>query len=157
VTILMTLLLLAGSVTTSVEYDHQVDFAQYKTWSWRDGSTPAMNPVTDEAIRDAIEKGLAGRGLSRIDSGATLFVVYRASRTTQIDLVPVNAAPSAPPSGIRYAQKGSLVVDLVDAASGKVVWRGYAASVLRYGPKEIAAQVDTAIGELMAGLPGPTH
>jgi uncharacterized protein DUF4136 len=150
---LMTLLLLAGTATTSVEYDHQVDFAQYKTWSWREGSTASMNPVTDKSIRDAIEKGLAGRGLSRVDSGATLLVVYHASRTTQIDLVPLDSASTAPASGIRYAQKGSLVVDLLDAASGKVVWRGHAAGVLRYGQKEIAAQINAAVEEMLAQLP----
>src|SRR5215470_16432429 len=99
----MTLLLLVGSVTTSVEYDHQVDFAPYKTWSWGEGSTVALNPVTDKAIRDSIEKALAERGLSRVEAGATLSVVYHASRTTQIDRLPLMPASPAPPSGIRYA------------------------------------------------------
>jgi uncharacterized protein DUF4136 len=153
VTILMTLLLVAGSVTTSVEYDHQADFAQYKTWSWGQGGAAALNPVTDKAIRDAIEKALAGRGRSRVEAGAALSVVYHASRVTQIDRLPLTSASPAPPSGIRYSQKGSLVIDLVDAASGKVVWRGHAAGVLRYGPKEIAAQIDAAVEEVLAQLP----
>jgi Domain of unknown function (DUF4136) len=152
-TLLMTLLLLAGPVTTSAEYDHQVDFSRYKTWSWHAGGTAAMNPVTDKAIRDAIAKGLAARGLSRVEASAALFVVYDASRTTQIDIVLLNSASPAPPSGIRYAQKGSLLVHLVDATSGKVVWRGQAAGVLRYGPKEIAAQVDAAVEEMLARFP----
>jgi hypothetical protein len=159
----MALLLLGPPVTSSVEYDHQVDFSRYKTWSWHEGGTAAMNPVTDKAIRDAIEKTLAARGLSRVDAGATVFVVYHASRTTQIETVtskPAQAATNgrlaaspAPPSGILYFQKGSLIVDLVDPASGKVVWRGQAAAVLRYGPKEIAAQVDAAVAELLGGFP----
>ena len=149
----MTLLLVAGPVTTSVEYDHQVDFSQYKTWSWHEGGTAAMNPVTDKAIRDAIEKKLAARGLSRVDTSAALFVVYHAARTTQIDIAPLNSTSPAPPSGIRYVQKGSLLVDLLAAGSGKVVWRGQAAGVLRYGPKEIAAQVDAAVEEMLARFP----
>jgi Domain of unknown function (DUF4136) len=151
--LVMALLLVAGSVTTSVEYDHQVDFSQYKTWSWHEGGTAAMNPVTDKAIRDAIEKGLAARGLSRVDAGATLLVVYHAARTTQIDIVPLNSTSPAPPTGIRYVQKGSLLVDVLDAGSRKVVWRGHAAGVLRYGPKEIAAQVDAAVEEVLARFP----
>jgi Domain of unknown function (DUF4136) len=152
-TLLMTLLLVAGPVTTSVEYDHQVDFSQYKTWSWHEGSTAAMNPVTDKAIRDAIEKGLVARGLARVDAGSTLFVVYHAARTTQIDIAPLNSTSPAPPTGIRYVQKGSLLVELLHAASGKVVWRGQAAGVLRYGPKEIAAQVEAAVEEMLARFP----
>jgi uncharacterized protein DUF4136 len=153
VNVLATLLLLASAIATSVEHDHEVDFSRYKTWRWHEGGTAAMNPVTDKAIRHAIEKELAARGLSRVDANATLFVVYHASRTTQIDLVPLNSASPAPPSGIRYAQKGSLVIDLQDAASGKLVWRGQAAGILRYGPKEIAAQVDAAMDELLARFP----
>src|SRR5258708_31111274 len=152
-TLLMTLLLVAGQVTTSVEYDHQVDFSQYKTWSWHEGGTAAMNPVTDKAIRDAIEKGLAARGLSRVDAGATLFVVYHAARTTQIDIAPLNSTSPAPPTAIRYVQKGALRVDLLDAPSGKVVWRGQGAGGLRYGPKEIAAQVDAPVEEMLARVP----
>ena len=154
--VLMALLLLGTPVTSSVEYDHQADFSRYKTWSWHEGGTAAMNPVTDKAIRDAIEKTLAARGLSRVDAGATVFVVYHASRTTQIETVTSRSASPAPPSGILYFQKGSLVVDLVDPASGKVVWRGQAAAVLRYGPKEIAAQVDAAVAELLGGFPPST-
>jgi len=152
-TLLTTLLLVASSVTTSVEYDHQVDFSQYKTWSWHEGGTAALNPVTDKAIRDASEKKLAAHGLSRVDTSAALFVVYHASRTTQIDIPTAKSASPVPPSGILYFQKGSLVVDLLDAGSGKVVWRGQAAGVLRYGPKEIAAQVDAAVEEMLAQFP----
>ena len=151
--VLMALLLLGPPATSSVEYDHQVDFSRYKTWSWHEGGTAAINPVTDKAIRDAIEKTIAARGLSRVDAGATVFVVYHASRTTQIEIVPSKSALPGPPSGILYFQKGSLVVDLLDAGSGKLVWRGQAAGVLRYGPKEIAAQVDAAIAELLGGFP----
>jgi len=83
--------------------------------------------------------------------------VYHASRTTQIDVVPVKSASPAPPSGIRYFQKGSLVVDVLDAGSGRVVWRGEAAGLLRYGPKEIAAQVDAAVEEMLARFPSSAH
>jgi hypothetical protein len=146
-------LLLASGVVSSVEYDHQVDFSRYKTWSWHEGGTPALSLVTDKAIRDAVEKGLAARGLSRVEAGAAVFVVYHASRTTRIEAVTSKSASPAPPSGILYSQKGSLVVDLLDPASGKVVWRGQASGVLRYGPKEIAAQVEAAIADLLAGFP----
>src|SRR5260221_12403409 len=111
-TLLLTLLLMAGLVMTSEQYDHQVDFSQYKTWSWNEGGTRAMKPATDKAIRDAIDRGLAARGLSRVDAGATLFVVYHAARTTQIDIAPFNSASSFPPLVIRSVRKGSPLVTL---------------------------------------------
>ena len=45
---------------------------------------------------------------------------------------------------------------LEDATSGKVVWRGHAEGVPRYGPKEIAAQIDAAVVDLRGRYP-PGH
>ena len=149
---LFLLLAAAGSGSSGeVEYDHQVDFSKYKTWSWHEGVTHAMNPVTDNRIREAIDKSLAARGLLRVDSNPTLLVAYHASRTTQIEIAPLSHA--SPPTGIRYAQKGSLVVDMLDPASGKVVWRGQAAGVMKYGPNEIAEQIKAAVDKLLESFP----
>jgi len=149
---LLLLVAAAGSGSSGeVEYDHQVDFSKYKTWSWQEGVTHAMSPVIDNRSREAIEKGLAARGLSRADSNATLGVVYHASRTKQIEVVPLGTA--APPTGIRYSEKGSLVVEMLDAGSGKVVWRGQAAGVMRYGPDEVAEQIKQAVDKLLEAFP----
>lgn len=149
-TILMTLLLAAAP---SVAYDAQVDFARYATWSWGGDVTAATSPLADKRIREAIENGLAGRGLSRAEGGGALLVVYHASKTTEIALAPVGTAAAATPTGIQYAEKGSLVVAMLDAASGKVVWRGYVTGVLRYSPTAIAAQVKAAVDTLLESLP----
>lgn len=151
-TLLAMVLLLTSSIQ-AVEYDHDVDFSRYKTWSWQTGVPVPPEPVPDKRIREAVARGLAARGLTSVDSDATLLVRYYAARSTRIDLLPLDSGSGAPPTGIRYVETGSLVVDLVDAASGKVVWRGHATGVLRYGPKEITAQIDAAVAELLARFP----
>lgn len=137
-----------------VEYDHGANFSRYKTWSWGEGVTPALNPMNNRRIKDAIEKGLAARGLSRVDGQAPLVVVYHASKTTQIDIDPVKYPPPTP-TGTRVFQKGSIVVDMLDSASGKVVWRAQASGVLSYGPEQVADQVKAAVDELMSRFPPP--
>ena len=149
----LTMVLLLASSIQAVEYDHAVDFSRYQTWSWQGGDTTPSNPVADRRIRDAVARGLAARGLSSVDSNATLLVRYYAARSTRIDLLPLDSGSGAPPTGIKYVETGSLVVDLLDAASGKVVWRGHAKGVLRYGPTELAAQIDAAVAELLARFP----
>jgi uncharacterized protein DUF4136 len=156
-TTLMTFLLLAAATTTSVEYDPQIDFSRYETWSWHRAVTPAAHPVTDKRIREAIETGLAARGISRVDRDGTLLVVYHASKTIEIDLVPIKSGVASTPTRIRYVEKGSLVVDLLDAASGDVVWRGHAVGALRFGPSEIAEQVKAAVEKLLENFPSPTR
>jgi hypothetical protein len=148
----MTLLLLAAATAPSVEYDPQVDFSRYGTWSWHGPVTPAANPVSDLRIREAIEGGLVARGIRRVDKGGTLLVVYHASKTTEIDLIPIKNAVSTP-TGIHYVEKGSLIVEMLDAASGNVVWRGYVTGALKYGPREIAEQIKTAVDKLLENFP----
>jgi hypothetical protein len=148
-------MLLLAAASPSVEYDPQVDFSRYDTWSWHEGVTPSMNPVTDKRIREAIEGGLAARGLSRVDGKGTLLVVYHASRSTVIDTSTLTCNSPPTKTAIRYVQKGSLLVDMLDAASGKVVWRGYTTGVLRYGPNEIAEQVKAAVDGMLASFPPP--
>lgn len=152
----MTLLSLVLALTPSiqaVEYDHAVEFSRYKTWSWQAGVVVPSDAVPDQRIREALVRGLAARGLSEVASDATLIVRYHAARRTRTDLPPFDSRSGAPPTGIRFVETGSLVIDLLDAASGKVVWRGHAADVLTYGPNEIAAQIDGAVAALLAQFP----
>ena len=127
---LLSLVLVLTSSIQAVEYDRAVEFSRYKTWSWQAGVPVPPEPVPDKPIREALARGLAARGLSEVDSDATLLVRFHAARKTRIDLLPLNSGSGAPPTGIRYVETGSLVIDLVDAASGKVVWRGHAAGAL---------------------------
>ena len=149
---LLTIVLLASSLQ-AVEYDHDVDFSRYTTWSWQAGVSDPSNPVVEKRIREALAKGLAAQGLSKVDSDARLLVKYHAARTTRIEVVPLESRSGAPPTGIRYVETGSLAIDLLDAASGKVVWRGHAVGALRYGPIEVMTQIDAAVAELLARFP----
>ncbi len=153
----LSLVLLLTPSIQAVEYDHAVDFSRYKTWSWQPGFSVPPDAVHDTRIREAVARGLAARGLSKVDSDATLLVRYHAARSTRIDLLPLDSASGAPSTGIRYVETGSLVIDLLDAGSGKVVWRGHAKDVLRYGPKEITAQIDGAVAVLLAQFPPATE
>jgi uncharacterized protein DUF4136 len=83
-------------------------------------------------------------------------VLYHASKTTEIGLLPMTAAGS-PRTGIQYVEKGSLVVALVDAASGNVVWRGWATGALNYNPFEVAEQVQAAAEKLLESFPPPAR
>jgi hypothetical protein len=150
-------LLFAAATASQIEYDRQVDFSRYETWSWHERVTPAASPVADKRIREAIERGLAARGLSRVDRDGTLLVVYHASKTSAIDLAPIKNSVASTPTGIQYAEKGSLVIDLLDAASGNIVWRGHATGALQYGPSEIAEQIKAAVDKLLEKFPPPAR
>ena len=138
-----------------VDYDSNADFSRYKTWSWRRG-TPAANPVSDKHLREGIEARLAKSGLARVESGGLLEVVYHAAGENQISTEKLGYKDPGfvtEAKRVRYVRAGSVLVDMIDTSSGKVVWRGQAADVANPTYTEIARKIDQALDKLFEQFP----
>ena len=138
-----------------VDFDSQADFARYKTWSWRAG-TPAPNPVSDKRLREGIETRLAARGLARVEKGGLLEVVYHAAGENQITTEKLGyKQPSfeTEATRVRYVRKGSVLLDMIDAASGKVVWRGQAQEVADPTYTDVGRKIDQTLDKLFEHFP----
>src|SRR5579864_634878 len=68
---------LAQQVTT--DFDHQADFAQYKTYSWE--QVKSADPLWDSRIKSAVDAQLQAKGWTRVDNGGDVCIV--AIKTTQ--------------------------------------------------------------------------
>ena len=138
----------AGAAEMKVTYDLQADFTRYKTWRWRKG-TAAPDPVADKQLRDAIESRLAARGLSRVESGGDLEVVYHVTAQNKVGVGKVGGDSQpffdAQATRIRYLSVGTLVLDMIDASSRKVVWQGEAYDATTPVPRAIERMIDEGI------------
>jgi hypothetical protein len=54
---------------------------------------------------------------------------------------------------IRLLSSGTLVLDMIDASSGKVVWRGEAHDATTPTSSAIERMIDEGIAQLLRGLP----
>ena len=163
-TVLCTLLVLSVSVagmSVEVKVDPGTDFTLYRTYEWTDG-TPAAKAQVQEWIVEAVDRELAAKGLRRVARGygADLQVVthavasieasiggnYVTSPTAQIGILSVN---------VNMVAVGTLMIDLVERASEKHVWRGVASDALgQYPkPKKIRKKVDAVTRKLFAQYP----
>ena len=145
----------AGAAEIKVTYDRQADFTRYKTWRWRKG-TPAPDPVADKQLRDAIESRLAARGLSRVESGGDLEVVYHVAAENKIGVEKVGDKQpffDAQATRIRYLSVGTLVLDMIDASSRKIVWQGEAHDATTPVPRAIERMIDEGIAQLLQDFP----
>jgi hypothetical protein len=145
----------AGAADIKVDHDWQTDFTRYGTWRWRKG-TPAPDPVADKRLREAIESSLAARGLTRVESGADLDVVYHVAAEHKIGVE--NLGYKQPffegrATRIRYLSVGTLVLDMIDASSGKVVWRGEAHDATTTAVSDIERMIDEGIAQLLEDFP----
>lgn len=84
------------------------------------------NEIFQRHLQAAVERELAAKGLAKNPAvPPDLLVHYHASVTQRIDLSqhePFTACPDCKPF---VYDAGTLVIDLVDAQTGKVVWRGW--------------------------------
>ena len=145
----------AAAAEVKVDYDTHADFTRYKTWSWRAG-TAAPNPVSDKRIREDIEARLAARGVTRVDKGGHLEVVYHAAGDSQISVDKLGyKEPSfqTEATRVRYVRSGSILLDMIDAASGKVVWRGQAQEVADPTYTDVIRKIDQVMDKLFERYP----
>lgn len=130
-----------GCATMSVSSHVQrgIDFAQYRTYDW--GPVDALptgdsrldnDPYFRDRVQGAVEKQLAARGFKGPTAETPdLLIHYHASIDQRIDVVSVDRERGYGGGDdwqgriIEY-EAGTLVVDIIDARTNRVIWRGWA-------------------------------
>lgn len=147
----------------AVQAAKTVDFTQFKTFAWKQG-TPAADPAIEKLIREAVQKQLLAKGLSRVDADADLLVSTHARRASELreDVDILGAQQRWPedsePGGVsgdslREIEVGTLVVDMDDGNSRLNIWRGTATRTLSESPKVAQKQIDKAVTKMFESFP----
>ena len=127
----------------SQDYDPQADFSRYRSWSWLPPGPATGDPRIDSdlvasRVRQAIEATLAAKGYSRASTGEGDFGVgWHAAIEGRLDVQTIDhfygyGRGWGPRGGmtsetlVRQYELGTLIVDLVDTRSRRLVWRGSA-------------------------------
>jgi hypothetical protein len=161
-------LALAACNPTYVDYDYDrnVDFSRFKTFEWMEQkATPEGKPKTyaqsgllKARIERAVDDGLEAKGLRRVDTNPDLFVSY---------LMGVKNYTEIRRSGYGYGfggnvradqfQEGTLILDLIDAATNELVWRGIAEGVITENPspEKLTKEVNDTVKKLLSKYPPP--
>jgi len=156
-------------MTVSSHVDRGINFARYRTYDW--GPADALptgdprldrNPFFKDHVEGAVEKQLAARGLEMSTSGTPdLFIHYHASINQRIDVNRVDRrygycyGVDCPSDVIEY-EAGTLVLDIVDSRTNRVIWRGWAQDTVEGvldNEDAMARQINEAITRMLARLP----
>ena len=181
--LLLSLALLGGcssKPTYEFDYDHGFDFAQFKTYHWYDDMVKSeratyrkMN-ASDKRIREVVGNELFRHGFKESDSrSADFWINYtisrqrqQISRSTGYDQgmhgsvgagtygKSVSVGYSSGPS-VREYEEGTAILDIIDASSQKIVWRGIAEGRLKdHASMNERYKVTVEVTrELLAGFP----
>ncbi len=163
------ILLSSCAVKVNTFYDKQVAFDQYQTFCWFTGCQFTIegpdylkkDSAAVEAFKQAIVQELNGKGYRYDDNQPDFLLYVQIVVEEQQTLItsPVNV-DDAYDWGRTYPQedfvedtyvylKGSMIIDIADAASGRMVWRSDAVRYLALNPeidsKTIAGGVKRAL------------
>ena len=152
-----------------VEYDKSLDFSKFKTFAL-DSNQATSKPMLRLAILAAVQDDLAKRGLKQVNDNPDLYIqVYGAIDSDVIanyndpiygsSIPPINAninmwygIPGTMTTVVVH--KGELVVDVIDAAQKKLIWRGVAKEKLSSDNREkLLDQVNTAVEKMFKQYP----
>lgn len=177
VIILMALSALAGPAmaqTVNIDYDSEYDPSGNKTFSWVESPKTSLvdiNPLLHSRILNGIEYYLTLGGLSEVEENPDVYVTYHASTSEQLILDSTNMGYGYPggwgmygggyrggyrggyvgttTTTVRSYQTGTLVVDVWDAKSEKLVWRGTATNIsVSDNPTKMKKKIDKALKKM---------
>jgi len=163
------LLASCSSVSTSYDFDPKADFAGLETYRWIESKVDEdADPLVMRRVRRAVDDRLAAAGYRKVEGGGADFGVAAHLRSRQRVAVR-DSGYAGPYYGYGYGhwverrvdvyeyEEGSIILDVVDTNSNKLVWRGVATAAVPEHPKpeERTKLVIEAVEKLLAKFPPP--
>ena len=160
---LLAMLEAAFAQHVQTDFDHQANFNQYKTYSWQE-IKPA-NSLWDDRIQSAVDAQLAAKGWTKVASGGDVAVV--AIKTTQTQRT-LQTFYDGFGGGWRWRgfgglgeattteqdyKEGTLVVDLYDAKTKQLIWRGSAEDTLSNKAEKNEKNLDKGVAKMFKKFP----
>jgi hypothetical protein len=173
-TVIVTACLLSGCATIRVSShtEHGLAWSQYRTFEWglADSLPPSdprfqKDPHFRDRIEGAVERQLAAKGFERSAATATpdVLIHYHAAineRITvdEIDRQYVQCVTGDCGPRITHYEAGTLVVDIIDARTNRLIWRGWAQDSVEgvLGNRDRVRQtVEEGVSRMFATFPQP--
>ena len=149
-----------------VGYDKQADFSKFKTYAWIPSQAPIARPLLAAHIAGTTDEELVKKGLQKVESNPDVLITQYGGVDTQGGVaatdptymayggLPPPVWTGSVPAAVSHAEEGYLTMDVVDARSKQLLWRGKVKVHLDYEHKEKALdQVEKALGKLLAEYP----
>ncbi len=170
-------LVFAGCATATVssDYDRVTDFSKLKTYAWGSEQKPSGDlrfddPDLRQAIKQSVEAELQAKGLQKATAGQPdvvlkYYITIEAkedrvgdynppvfnSRTGQVTMPSVGARDVM---AFKY-DEGTFVLDMLDPATGGILWRGSLNGMVDPGgtPEKRKSRASGAVAKVLAKFP----
>lgn len=166
----LTLALAAASFAQHVktDYDRNANFAQYKTYSWEQVKT--KDPLDVDRITNAVNAALATKGWTQVDSGGDVCIMAMEITHNQQTLNTFYDGFAGGWGWRRFAgggfgeattttetyKVGTVVVDLFDANTKQLIWRGSSSDTLSNNSDKNIKNLDKGVEKMFKNFPPGT-
>ncbi|MBV8053322.1 MAG: DUF4136 domain-containing protein [Acidobacteriaceae bacterium] len=143
------------------DYDHHANFEQFHTYSWAKVQTD--DPLWQSRITDAVDKDLQAKGWQKVDSGGQVLLtaVGAVKNQQQYQTFYDGMGPgwfwggfgSESTTTVQNYKVGTLVLDMFDAQSKHLIWRGSASDTLTSKPEKNENKLDKAVDKMFKDFP----
>jgi hypothetical protein len=143
-----------------IDYDRTVNFDQYKTYSWQKVET--KNPLWVDRIKSAVDAALTAKGWTQVPSDGNISLVAIEATKNQQTL---NTFYNGFGGGWRWGgfgnatttvdnyKVGTLVLDMFDTQTKKLVWRGSASDTLSDKTDKNIKNLDKGVQKMLKQFP----
>ena len=151
------------------DFDRSADFSQYKTYSWEKVHT--QNPLWVDRIKAAVNSALAGKGWTQVESGGNVSIMAMEMNQSHQTLDTYydsfgggwgwrgwfgGGFGDSTTTESTY-KVGTLVVDLYDSNTKKLIWRGSASDTLSDKSAKNIKNLDKGVEKMFDHFPPDTR
>src|SRR5882724_520663 len=147
------------------DYDRSADFSLYKTYSW--GHLKTQDPLYVDRIKNAVNAALAAKGWTQVDSGGDVSLVAMEITRTQQTLNTFYDGFGGGWGWRRFGgggfgeattttetyKVGTLVIDLFDAKTKQLIWRGTSSDTLSNNSDKNIKNMDKDVEKMFKQFP----
>ncbi len=156
---------LAFAADVSTDYNHRTDFGRYHTYSWI--GVRAGNSLWQDRIMNAVDSQLAAKGWTKVASGGDAAVSAFGKVTEQDNLETFYdgfpgwgwrgwAGMGTATTQVIPQRVGNLTVDIFDANTKQLIWRGTSAKTLSEKPEKNERKLENSIADMFKHFPPPS-
>jgi len=142
------------------DYDKKADFSQYKTFSWIKVKT--TDPLWQDRIKEAVGRELQAKGLQQVDSGGDVALDAVGSAKDQQEYTTFyngmgpwwwRGFGGETTTTVTNYRVGTLVVDMYDAKTHRLIWRGTSSDTLSSKPSKNEKKLDKDVARMFDKFP----
>jgi hypothetical protein len=146
-----------------IDYSHDVNFSDYKSFMWINEPSTPKDPLIAQRIVESINTQLAQKGLEHVRDADIAVSVNVASQEKQtlekfyagFDNWFWDLGVRPPTVKVETYAEGTIVVDLFDAHTKTVIWRGIAVMEVSDQREKVTHEAEIAIQKLFTDFPPP--